>query len=121
MELPSLPALPVMASPVPETALEPSARRGRADLESVARGFETMFMSLLLKEMRQTLDEDTFFPGDRSDILGGLFDMFMGQHLAQAGGIGLGTLIKRQLAQYSLDPAPAKVPDVASAPRPPRT
>jgi len=32
--------------------------------------------------MRQTLEPDTMFPGDHGDILGGLFDLFLGQHLA---------------------------------------
>jgi Rod binding domain-containing protein len=66
-------------------------------IDSVANGFETMFLSLLLKEMRSTLEPDSLFPGDQGDVYGSLFDSFMSQHLAQGGGLGIGALVKRQL------------------------
>ena len=49
--------------------------------------------------MRQTLDQDDggLFPGDTGDVQGGLFDQFMGQHLANAGGFGLAAALDRQL------------------------
>lgn len=67
-------------------------------LDKVANGFESMFLSMLLKEMRQTLEPDTMFPQDSGDVLGGLFDLFLGQHLAQAGALGIGAMVKKQLA-----------------------
>ena len=48
--------------------------------------------------MRQTLEPDTMFGQDQSDILGGLFDMTMGQHLAQSGALGIGKMLKQQWA-----------------------
>jgi Rod binding domain-containing protein len=73
-------------------------------LDTVANGFESMFLSLLLKEMRQTLEPDTMFPQDSGDVLGGLFDLFLGQHLAQAGALGIGAMVKKQLAaKYNHD------------------
>ena len=40
-----------------------------------ANEFEATFLSMLLKEMRQTLDPDGgLFPGDSGDVQGGLFD-----------------------------------------------
>jgi Rod binding domain-containing protein len=65
--------------------------------EQMAVEFESVFVSLLLKEMRQTLNGDGLFQGDSSDSYGGLFDLYMGQHLAQAGGIGIGQLITQFL------------------------
>ena len=59
----------------------------------IAVEFESVFISLLLKEMRQTLNEDGFFAGDQSDVYGGIFDLFMGQHLAQSGGLGISQMI----------------------------
>jgi Rod binding domain-containing protein len=67
-------------------------------LDVVANGIESMFLSILLKEMRQTLEPGTMFPGDSGDILGGMFDLFLGQHLAQTGGLGIGAMVKKQLA-----------------------
>ncbi|MCA9184316.1 MAG: rod-binding protein, partial [Planctomycetales bacterium] len=77
--------------------LESSTAVGKGpQLEDVARQFEGTFISMLLKEMRQTLSGDGFFAGDKTDTYGSLFDMFMGQHLSQAGGLG----IERALLKY---------------------
>ncbi len=56
---------------------------------NVAREMESLFVSVLLKEMRQAGGEGGFFPGDQSDTLGGMFDMYLSQHIAESGGIGL--------------------------------
>jgi Rod binding domain-containing protein len=41
-------------------------------------------------------------------VQGGMFDLFLSQHLADAGGVGLAAVIERQL----------QPPDHASQPRP---
>ena len=66
-------------------------------MDAVAIGFESMFASLVLKEMRQTLDSDTMFAGDAGDVYGGMFDMYMGQHIAATGGLGIAAAVRRQL------------------------
>jgi len=66
-------------------------------IDAVANNFESMFLSMMLKEMRQTLDQGGFFGDDTGDVYGGLFDLYLGQHLAQAGGIGIGAMVKHQL------------------------
>ena len=78
----------------------PSLQSGKDShaLDTVATGIESMFLSILLKEMRQTLEPGTMFPQDSGDILGGLFDLFLGQHLAQTGALGIGAMVKKQLA-----------------------
>lgn len=76
----------------------PQAGTNPRALDTVANGFESMFLSILLKEMRQTLEPDTMFPQDSGDILGGLFDLFLGQHLARSGALGIGAMVKKQLA-----------------------
>ncbi|HLJ96554.1 MAG TPA: rod-binding protein [Gemmataceae bacterium] len=89
----------------------PSLQSGKDSraLDAVAKGFESMFLSILLKEMRQTLEPDTMFPQDSGDILGGLFDLFLGQHLAQAGALGIGAMVKKQLAaRYNHDGTAAR-------------
>jgi flagellar protein FlgJ len=69
-----------------------------ARLKSTAKEFEATFLSMLLKEMRQSFDEDGgLFPGDTGDVQGGLFDMFLGQHMANTGGIGLAAYLQRQM------------------------
>ena len=92
---PSLPAMLGLNLPVmPKT---PAGMSSRA-IDTVANGFESMFLSALIKEMRQTLEPDTMFPHDGGDILGGLFDLFLGQHLARSGALGIGAMVKKQLA-----------------------
>lgn len=65
---------------------------------SVADEFEGMFMSLVVKELRKTSSGGGLFAGDASDAYGGMFDLFMGQHLAKAGGIGIRRMINTYLA-----------------------
>ena len=67
------------------------------DSLKAAKDFESVFSSMMLKEMRQSLDPGTLFGGDTSDIYGGLFDQFMGQHMADSGGIGMAKMIREAL------------------------
>jgi Rod binding domain-containing protein len=55
-----------------------------------------MFASMLMKQMRQSLDGG-LFGKDAGDVLGGLFDHFLGEHIAKAGGFGVGDMIRTQL------------------------
>jgi len=67
----------------------------------IGEDFESLFYSLLLKEMRQSISSDSeggLFPGDSSDTLGGLFDLFMGKHLAASQGLGIGNAVAKYLA-----------------------
>ncbi len=66
-------------------------------MEHVAAEFESVFMSLLIKEMRETT-EDGLFAGEASDSYGALFDLYLGQHMADAGGIGIKQML---LARYT--------------------
>lgn len=98
---------------LPPAAADPALLASRAPNASpqavaeVARNFESLFASQLLKEMRQTLEPDTFFAGDSGDVWGGLFDMYLGQHLAQSNALGIAELVKRQLQGQPQAPPPA--------------
>lgn len=67
----------------------------KAAMEQVAKEFESVFVSLLLKEMRGTLEEG-FFGQESSDVLGGMFDQFLGQHIAASSPFGLKELLIAQ-------------------------
>ena len=73
-----------------------------AAADEVATHFEAMFMATMLKEMRATLSEG-LFGKEGSDTLGALFDMHMGQHLAEAGGIGLRELVAAEYAKNATE------------------
>ncbi len=92
--------LPVTAPPMeadPGLLANPLHSGGGHSIDTVATNFESVFLSMMMKEMRQTLDKGGFFGQDSGDVYGGLFDLYLGQHLAQAGGIGIANLIRRQL------------------------
>lgn len=88
-------------------------------IAATAKDFEATFLSLLLKEMRQTLDPDGggLFAGDTGDVQGGLFDLYLSQHLADAGGIGLAPAIERQL-RYTTNARALPPPAGANPPGP---
>jgi Rod binding domain-containing protein len=66
-------------------------------VEEVARGLESVFFSMLCKEMRDTLEPGTMFGEDPGDVFGGLFDQFLGEHLAQGGSLGIAAMVRKQL------------------------
>lgn len=75
-----------------------TALKGSADKAAKAAGdFESLFASQLLKEMRKTLDPETMFGGDSGDVYGGMFDLFLGQQIAQSGGLGLANMVREAL------------------------
>lgn len=76
-----------------------SRQRDTRAIDEAAKNFESLFVSLLLKQMRQSLEPGSMIPGDESDILGGLFDLTMGQHLAKTGALGIANMVRQQLTQ----------------------
>ena len=98
MEALAAPQLPVLQPGPPPDALAAGMRLGdRQSIDQAATGFESMFLSMVLKQMRQTLEEGGLFGNDTGDVYGGLFDLYLGQHLAAAGGLGIAAMVKRQL------------------------
>ena len=93
MELPSLPVTPVYTDPrlQPAPVSEPGSPDDR--LQQVADDFESVFVSMLLKNMRSTVGSEGLFAGDKSDTLGGMFDMFMSEHLSQSDALGIRSMI----------------------------
>jgi Rod binding domain-containing protein len=81
----------------PESLTSQVKNGGEQSIDKVANGFESVFASLMLKEMRKTLDSGSMFAGDSGDVYGGLFDLYIGQHMAQNGGLGIAAAVKRQL------------------------
>ena len=103
----SVPVAP--PGPAPETAAAALRHGGKRSVAHVARDFESMFVSLILKEMRQTLEPGAMFGEDNSDSYGSLFDMYMGQHIAKAGGFGIAEMVRHYL-QASPQPGERPAP-----------
>ena len=60
-------------------------------------------MSMMIKQLRETSSGEGLFPGDKSDTYGGMFDMFMGDHLAESSDTGLERLFNSPAALRQLD------------------
>ena len=65
--------------------------------DAVAQEFESLFVSMLLKNMRTSMSEEGLFGSDSSDTYGGIFDLFMSRHLAQGSPLGVGEMVKSYL------------------------
>ena len=66
--------------------------------QAAGQQFEGVFWSLLIKTMRTSTAEGGLFAGDQSDTFGGLFDLFMSQHLAGSGALGIQEMVESWLA-----------------------
>lgn len=87
---PGLPSTIAAAATNTDSSLE--------QMKELGTEFESVFLSMLLKEMRNSL-EDGLFSGEGSDSFGGMFDLFMGQHLAKSNAIGVSDLLVQQYAK----------------------
>jgi Rod binding domain-containing protein len=89
----TLPVMPTVPAPLSNPKTSP---------HEAGKAFESMFASILLKQMRQTLTSGQgLFGKDPGDIFGGLFDHFMSQHMTQRGSLGIATLIEKHLEKAS--------------------
>ena len=93
-----------ISSPDFALKLEELNAASEKEADKVGKEFESVFVSLLLKEMRNTLDsgEGGLFGSEQSDTFGGMFDQFMGQHLAEASPLGIADAIKSYLKNAEL-------------------
>lgn len=97
--MPTVNTTPPIALPA-RSPVQTGARVGasaEARAKETAREFEATLLSMMLKEMRQTEEPDGLFAGDTGDVWGGMFDLYMGRHLAEAGGFGLAANLERYL------------------------
>ncbi|MCA9218014.1 MAG: rod-binding protein [Planctomycetales bacterium] len=91
--------LPTMQADLSAISADRVEQEGLSDSSGdVATHFEAVFMSMMLKEMRATLS-DGLFGQEGSDTFGALFDLHLGQHLADSGGIGLREMVAAAYAK----------------------
>lgn len=86
--------------PMPESAgaSHTSGKSGASQVATkVAQDFESVFASMLLKEMRQTLEPGSLFGEDSGDVYGGLFDRYFGDQLCQGNGLGLKRMVEESI------------------------
>jgi flagellar protein FlgJ len=77
----------------------------RAALKTVAHQFETQFISMMLKSMRDATPKDGLMDSQQGQTFQGMMDKEVAQKIAAHGGIGLAGMIEQQLRQNT---APAQ-------------
>lgn len=82
--------------PAMQASNAPTLASQAAITPEVAKDFEALFASMLLKEMRKTL-ADGLFGSESSDVYGGLFDLHMGEAISEGRGLGIKELILAQM------------------------
>ncbi|MEM9410768.1 MAG: rod-binding protein [Planctomycetota bacterium] len=73
-------------------------------IERTAAEFEGVFISLLTKEMRNSLPEGGLFGSEASDTFGSLFDLYIGQHLAESQPLGIANVFLQQYENQNSSP-----------------
>lgn len=68
-------------------------------LKKVSKDFESIFLGYMLKQMRKTVPEDPIFGNSNAkDIFESMYDDATSKELSKAGGIGLASILYKQLA-----------------------
>lgn len=73
-------------------------------IKAAAQQFESLFINMMLKSMRDTIPENSLFGGHTMDSYMNMMDQQLAVDLSVNGGIGLADIIERQLqASVSLE------------------
>lgn len=65
--------------------------------KGVAQQFESLFLNIMLKEMRKTIDRSGLLGSDAMETYEQMYDQQLSLGMSKAGGIGLAPFIERQL------------------------
>lgn len=73
-------------------------------LKSVCQDMESVFLNMMLTSMRATVPKDSLLgESNEDDIMKSMLDTELSKNMAQAGGVGIASLLYRQLSpQQSL-------------------
>ena len=83
--------------------LKNEAKNKTADsIKEVAKQFESVFVGMMLKSMRQAKLADGIFDSSQSDFYRDMYDQQLSVHLAGEKGIGLAEMIEKQLSSINL-------------------
>lgn len=84
-------------------------------LKAAAQQFETLFLQMVLKSMRDAAPQDGLLNSDQSRFYTGLLDQQMAQNISSTGGgVGFAKLIEQQLGRHMAPAAVEAVPATAA-------
>ena len=102
-----------------EGASQLSSGNSLQQIEQVGVEFEGVFLSMMLKEMRNSLEGGGFFGEESSDTYGGMFDLFIGKHLAETKPLGISELLLQQYTKSQPTDQEGETADDSSETNPP--
>jgi len=75
-----------------------SGEKRSSELKQAAAGMESLFLHELLKSMRATVPKSGLFNASKSEEqYTSMLDIFLSDHLAKKGELGIGSLVEKQL------------------------
>ena len=74
----------------------------KGSVKAVARQFEAMFTSMMLKTMRNAVPQSEIGQSNETRMFQGMFDDQLSQNLASHRGLGIAALIERQMTRTDL-------------------
>jgi len=81
------------------------AKNPQEGLKAAAQQFETMFLQMVMKSMRDTVPDDGMLTSEQSKFYTSLLDQQMAQNLSSTGkGVGFAKLIEQQLGRTMVAP-----------------
>jgi flagellar protein FlgJ len=97
------------ADPQGLAALKRAAKDNSPEaIKAVAKQFESVFMNMMLKSMREATPQDGMFDNDQSRLYTSMLDQQLSQNLATKG-IGLADVLTRQLSNFSSPVMPSAI------------
>ena len=67
-------------------------------IKKVAKQFESLFVQMMLKSMRDSLPESELFSSNQQRVYQDMFDKQISLNVANGEGVGLAAVIERQLS-----------------------
>jgi flagellar protein FlgJ len=99
--------------------LQAKQDNGKESVRAAAQQFESYFLQMMLRTMRQTLSQDGPFDSQETRMFSEMFDQQVAQSISQSKGLGLADMLVQQM-QLSLEtqkvqaaPRPYELPPVA--------
>jgi len=85
-------------SPAGLNPLSGAPQHSESELKQVSKNFESIFLQMLFKEMRNSVQKSDLFASSKGmEIFESMYDEQLTQKLASAGGMGLGNMVYEKL------------------------
>jgi flagellar protein FlgJ len=103
------------ADPANLNGLKRDAAQSPEGLREVARQFESLFTTMMLKSMRSASEGDPMFGSDQADFYQDMFDQQLAVELGKGRGLGLADMLVRQLMGGTNAPGAVAAPLLPNA------